>query len=378
MDQVLEFFEKLFWAESWPPRWHCGKWTDFHGWLYICSDIAIWLAYFAIPVLLIKFVTQKRDIPLPSVFWLFGAFILLCGLTHLMDAAMFWWPAYRLNGFMRFLTACVSWLTVFSIVKILPQAFALKSTRELEVEIAARKKVEKKLNEYAIELERKNKELEQFAYVASHDLQEPLRTVSNYVELLEEKYSDTADLETKKHISFIKGATSKMQNLIKDLLDISRIGRSALRSAIDCNEILRTVIVELEVSIKESDAVITSTVLPIVMGNEIELKQLFQNLISNAIKFRKKNVAPRITITAEEKNTEYLFTITDNGIGIPEKYKDKVFIIFQRLHNTDEYPGTGIGLATCNKIVTLHKGKIWVESVLGEGSTFHFTISKKP
>jgi len=378
MDQVLEFFEKLFWAESWPPRWHCGKWTDFHGWLYICSDIAIWLAYFAIPVFLIKFVTQKRDIPLPSVFWLFGAFILLCGLTHLMDAAMFWWPAYRLNGFMRFLTACVSWLTVFSIVKILPQAFALKSTRELEVEIAARKKVEKKLNEYAIELERKNKELEQFAYVASHDLQEPLRTVSNYVELLEEKYSDTADLETKKHISFIKGATSKMQNLIKDLLDISRIGRSALRSAIDCNEILRTVIVELEVSIKESDAVITSTVLPIVMGNEIELKQLFQNLISNAIKFRKKNVAPRITITAEEKNTEYLFTITDNGIGIPEKYKDKVFIIFQRLHNTDEYPGTGIGLATCNKIVTLHKGKIWVESVLGEGSTFHFTISKKP
>jgi len=378
MDQVLEFFEKLFWAESWPPRWHCGKWTDFHGWLYICSDIAIWLAYFAIPVFLIKFVTQKRDIPLPSVFWLFGAFILLCGLTHLMDAAMFWWPAYRLNGFMRFLTACVSWLTVFSIVKILPQAFALKSTRELEVEIAARKKVEKKLNEYAIELERKNKELEQFAYVASHDLQEPLRTVSNYVELLEEKYSDTADLETKKHILFIKGATSKMQNLIKDLLDISRIGRSALRSAIDCNEILRTVIVELEVSIKESDAVITSTVLPIVMGNEIELKQLFQNLISNAIKFRKKNVAPRITITAEEKNTEYLFTITDNGIGIPEKYKDKVFIIFQRLHNTDEYPGTGIGLATCNKIVTLHKGKIWVESVLGEGSTFHFTISKKP
>jgi len=377
MDQVLEFFEKLFWAESWPPRWHCGKWTDFHGWLYICSDIAIWLAYFAIPVFLIKFVTQKRDIPLPSVFWLFGAFILLCGLTHLMDAAMFWWPAYRLNGFMRFLTACVSWLTVFSIVKILPQAFALKSTRELEVEIAARKKVEKKLNEYAIELERKNKELEQFAYVASHDLQEPLRTVSNYVELLEEKYSDTADLETKKHILFIKGATSKMQNLIKDLLDISRIGRSALRSAIDCNEILRTVIVELEVSIKESDAVITSTVLPIVMGNEIELKQLFQNLISNAIKFRKKNVAPRITITAEEKNTEYLFTITDNGIGIPEKYKDKVFIIFQRLHNTDEYPGTGIGLATCKKIVALHNGKIWVESKQGVGSNFFFTIQKE-
>jgi len=378
MDQVLEFFEKLFWAESWPPRWHCGKWTDFHGWLYICSDIAIWLAYFAIPVLLIKFVTQKRDIPLPSVFWLFGSFILLCGLTHLMDAVMFWWPAYRLNGFIRFLTASVSWLTVFSLIKFLPQAFALKTTRELEIEIAARKKAEKKLNDYAGELERKNKELEQFAYVASHDLQEPLRTVSNYVQLLEEKYSNTADEETEKHLSFIIIATSKMQNLIKDLLDISRIGRSTARSAIDCNEVLRTVIVELELPIKESNAVITSTVLPIVMGNETELKQLFRNLISNAIKFRKKDVAPKITITAEEKNKEYLFAIKDNGIGIPEKYKDKIFIIFQRLHNINEYPGTGIGLATSNKIVTLHKGKMWVESTLGEGSTFYFTIAKKP
>ncbi len=146
MEQILEFFQKLFQAESWPPRWHCGRWTEFHGWLYICSDVAIWMAYFAIPFLLIKFVIQKRGVPLPNVFWLFGAFILLCGLTHLLDATMFWWPAYRLNGLVRFFTACVSWLTMFSLIKILPQAFALKTTKEFEVEIAARKIAEEQLH----------------------------------------------------------------------------------------------------------------------------------------------------------------------------------------------------------------------------------------
>jgi len=377
MEQVLEFFEKLFWAESWPPRWHCGTWTDFHGWLYICSDLAIWLAYFAIPVFLVKFVTQKRDIPLPAVFWLFGAFILLCGLTHLMDALMFWWPAYRLNGFMRFITAVVSWLTVLSLVKVLPYALALKTTKELEVEISARKKAEEKLNEYANELEMKNKELEQFAYVASHDLQEPLRTVSNYIGLLKEKYSGTGDEDTDRHLAFITNATSKMQSLIKDLLELSRIGRNAVHVLVDCNEVLKSVLAENELFIKENNAEITTTDLPVVLGNEMELKQLFQNLIGNAIKFRKKDVAPKISVTVHERATEYLFAIKDNGIGIDEKYTEKIFIIFQRLHNVTEYPGTGIGLATCNKIVMLHNGKIWVESKLGEGSTFYFTIAKK-
>ncbi|MDB5272228.1 MAG: histidine kinase [Chitinophagaceae bacterium] len=375
MKQVIDFFEKLFLADSWPPRWYCGEWTSFHGWLYICSDLAIWLAYFAIPILLIKFVTQKRDVPLPSVFWLFGAFILLCGLTHAMDASMFWWPAYRLNGLIRFITACVSWLTVLALIKILPQAFTLKTTKELEVEIAARKEAEKKLNQYTAELEDKNKELEQFAYVASHDLQEPLRTISNYVGLIDEKLSETIDQETERHLQFIVSATAKMQNLIRDLLELSRIGKDVVMTTVDCNQLLASVLSEMQVTIEESHTSIISAVLPTLRGNETALKQLFQNLISNAIKFRKKNEPLHIHVSVEEKESEYLFAIKDNGIGIEEQHKEKIFIIFQRLHS--EYPGTGIGLATCQKIVALHNGKIAVESKVGEGSVFYFSLSKK-
>jgi chemotaxis family two-component system sensor kinase Cph1 len=377
MGQIVEFFEKLFLTDSWPPRWYCGEWTSFHGWLYICSDLAIWLAYFAIPVFLIKFVTQKRDVPLPSVFWLFGAFILLCGLTHLIDASMFWWPAYRLNALIRFITASVSWLTVFALIKILPQAFTLKTTKELEVEILARKEAEKKLNQYTVELEDKNKELEQFAYVASHDLQEPLRTISNYVGLIEEKFSEKIDEDTERHLQFIVGATAKMQNLIRDLLELSRIGKNMVMTTVDCNNLLAIVISEMQIAIDESHAIITSTALPTLRGNETALKQLFQNLISNAIKFRKKNEPLHIDISVEEKETKYLFAIKDNGIGIEEQHQDKIFIIFQRLHSVSEYPGTGIGLATCQKIVALHNGKIGVQSKAGEGSTFYFSLSKK-
>jgi light-regulated signal transduction histidine kinase (bacteriophytochrome) len=221
-----------------------------------------------------------------------------------------------------------------------------------------------------------NKELEQFVYVASHDLQEPLRTISNFAGLFEEEYSDKLDEDTNTYLQFIVNATSRMQNLIKDLLDFSRIGRKIVFQIVDCNKVLSEVTAEMGSSIKESNAKITYPELPSLKGNEIELKQLFQNLISNAIKFRKKDVPPEIEITAEEKESEYLFSVKDNGIGFEEEYKEKIFIIFQRLHNATEYPGTGIGLATCKKIVTQHNGKIWVESKLGEGSIFYFTISK--
>ena len=222
-----------------------------------------------------------------------------------------------------------------------------------------------------------NKELEQFAYVASHDLQEPLRTISIFVGLLEEKYSGKIDEDTKQYLKFIVNATSKMQNLIKDLLDFSQIGRNISFAATDCNNILKEVIANIGATIKVSNAKITSTVLPVVIGNEIELRQLFQNLISNAIKFHKKNSNPEINITFVEKETEYLFAFKDNGIGLEEQYKDRIFIIFQRLHTATEYAGTGIGLATCKKIVALHNGNIWMESKLGHGSIFYFTIPKE-
>ena len=231
-------------------------------------------------------------------------------------------------------------------------------------------------NENLIAANKENKELEQFAFVASHDLQEPLRTITNFVGLLEEKYAGTADEETGQYLTFIVNAASKMQSLIKDLLELSRIGSDTSFTAVDYNKVVESVLADLDKSSKESKAIITVSPMPVLMGNEMELKRLFINLLSNAIKFRRLNVPLRITISATERPDDWLFSIADNGIGIDEKYREKIFVIFQRLHTVEEYSGTGIGLATCKKIVTLHNGKLTVESTLGEGSTFLFSIPK--
>jgi PAS domain S-box-containing protein len=251
-----------------------------------------------------------------------------------------------------------------------------KELMEASLDIRERKITEAELKRKSEELVRANQELEQFAYAASHDLQEPLRTISNFTGLLNKRSSEKTE-EEEHYIQFILKATIKMQNLVKALLDFSRIGRKVSADKVDCNEVLKDVLANLKASITESDASVTASSLPQVIGNEIELKQLFQNLISNAIKFRKKNERACIEVSSEERENDYLFTFKDNGIGIDKKYQDKVFIIFQRLHTDAEYQGTGIGLATCNKIVSQHNGKIWVESQLGEGCTFYFTIAKE-
>jgi chemotaxis family two-component system sensor kinase Cph1 len=375
MKDVYEFFSRLFEAEAWPPRWVCGKWTEFHGWLYICSDLAIWLAYFAIPFFLIKFVTQKRNVPLPSVFWLFGAFILLCGLTHLIDALMFWWPAYRLNGLVRFFTACVSWLTLFSLFKILPEAFAMRTSAEFQAELSERKKIEKKLSEYALELEQKNKDMEQFAYIASHDLKEPIRTVSNYVQIIKEEHSHQLNNEVNKYLNSIHRATIRMNLLVKTLLDFSELGRYKKLSYISLKAVIEDAVADLNTICEASQAVIKIGEMPSLFAYETEMRQLFQNLITNAIKFRKKDSPPEIEITCAREDEKWKFSVSDNGIGIDPMYFERIFNIFQRLHTDEEYEGSGIGLANCKKIVELHKGKIWVESAPGEGATFYFTLS---
>ena len=203
-----------------------------------------------------------------------------------------------------------------------------------------------------------------------------MRTIANYVGLLEENFSENKDEATQQYLKFITSATSRMQNLIKDLLDFSRVGKNPVFENVDCNKIINTVIVEWADSIKESNAKVIFKNLPSITAIDIEIKRLFQNLISNSIKFRKKDVAPEIIISAEEKSEEYLFSVKDNGIGISEKHIPKLFVIFQRLNPAEEYPGTGVGLVTAKKIVNLHNGKIWMESKEGEGSTFYFTTPK--
>jgi PAS domain S-box-containing protein len=235
--------------------------------------------------------------------------------------------------------------------------------------------LEIKVNERTAELKKINSELEQFAYVASHDLQEPLRTITNYVKLFQNKYKEKIDEDSDIYLNFITEATARMQTLIRDLLEYSRIGHDKNISEIDCNKLMQDITNDLNQAIKDSGAEIKSEQLPVIHGYS-DLKSLFQNLIMNAIKFQKKDSKPVITITAQGTKKEWLFAVKDNGIGIEKIYQDKIFIIFQKLHTQREYPGTGIGLAQCKKIVELHGGKIWVESEAGQGSTFYFTIPK--
>ncbi|MBC7949102.1 MAG: hypothetical protein H7Y42_14550 [Chitinophagaceae bacterium] len=224
------------------------------------------------------------------------------------------------------------------------------------------------------ELERKNKELEQFAYVASHDLQEPLRTTSSFADLLQRQYKGKLDERADKYLTYISQASNRMKAFITDLLEYSLIGNKKHVEDVNCNDVLREVIEDLDTAITETGTQITSTSLPRIKGFETEIKHLFQNLIFNSIKFRKVNTAPKIAISASQTNGSWQFAFSDNGIGIAKEHNERIFIIFQRLHTRSQYTGSGIGLSHCKKIVELHKGKIWLESQLGHGATFYFTI----
>jgi light-regulated signal transduction histidine kinase (bacteriophytochrome) len=227
------------------------------------------------------------------------------------------------------------------------------------------------------ELERSNKELEQFAYVASHDLQEPLRMVASYLQLLEMRYKDKLDADAQEFIAFAVNGAIQMKQRITDLLTYSRVDtHSRPFRSINCEHLLAKALSNLEVAVKENSAVITHDPLPTVMADASQLMEVFQHLTENAIKFHADR-QPHVHISAEQRGGEWLFSVRDNGIGIAPEYVERVFAIFSRLHTQARYPGTGIGLAICKRVVEHHGGRIWVESQPGEGSTFFFTIPSK-
>ncbi len=224
------------------------------------------------------------------------------------------------------------------------------------------------------ELARSNRDLEQFAYVASHDLQEPLRMVATYTQLLAERYAGQLDENADKYIHYAVDGALRMQTLVQDLLAFSRVGRQGTDfKLVECSALLQVVKQNLKTAIDESGAQIECGTLPSIVADGSQLGQVFQNLIGNAIKFRGSGT-PMIEVTAEKKEREWLFSVTDNGIGIAPEHAEIIFAIFKRLHTRAEYPGSGIGLAICQKIVERHGGRIWVESKPGEGATFKFTL----
>jgi two-component system sensor histidine kinase/response regulator len=250
--------------------------------------------------------------------------------------------------------------------------------KNLELE-AAEKALHDRTEELARrveELARSNVELERFAYVASHDLKEPLRMVTSYTKLLARRYKGKLDADAEEFINYAVDGASRMEQLIEDLLVYSRVGnRDKLMRQVNCEVVLARAVANLEGAIQESGAVITHDPLPSLVADDTQLVQVFQNLIANAIKFRR--VVPRIHVAVRSLEGEYIFSIEDNGIGIDSHYADRIFVIFQRLHTRTEYPGNGIGLAICKKVIEQHGGRIWLDSRPGEGTTFHFAVPKE-
>jgi signal transduction histidine kinase len=241
------------------------------------------------------------------------------------------------------------------------------------------KNLEEKIKLRTLELKRSNEDLQQFAHIASHNLQEPLRSITNFTGILEQTLQDKLDEDSQKNINSVINAASRMRQLIKDLLDFSQIGREDLAfQKLNLNDMLREIIAALNDQIQEKKAHLTYSLLPTLELTSPVISQVFQNLISNAIKFCPNDRAPHIDISVKEEQQQWTFKIQDNGVGIKKEHLKKIFEIFQRLHGRDKYPGTGIGLAICKKIIERHGGKIWAESIPEQGSTFFFTLPKLP
>lgn len=249
-----------------------------------------------------------------------------------------------------------------------------REAETLKGEVAERRRIEEALAQRTEDLARSNTELEQFAYMASHDLQEPLRMVSSYTQLLAQRYRGKLDADADEFIAYAVDGARRMQRLIEDLLAYSRVDRDGKGfEPTACEAVFDRALASLRVVVDESDAVVTHEALPTVAANGSQLYQLFQNLIGNAIKFRGQE-PPRVHVAAQRKVDGWLFSVRDNGIGIAPEHAERIFVMFQRLHTRGEYPGTGMGLAMCKKIVENHGGRIWVESEPGKGATFYFTI----
>jgi len=389
---MFEFLQKLF-SSDFMPHGHCYLWQPQIVWLHVISDSLISLAYYSIPIMLIHFVRKRPDIGFNWVFWMFGAFILACGTTHVMSIWTMWVPMYRLDGLVKVITAILSIGTAVMLVPVVPLALARPSpaqleaaNRELQSQISERHKAEQALSQLNAELEtrvmertselaRSNEELQRFAYVASHDLKEPLRMVSSYLQLISKRYQGRIDADGDAFIGYAVEGATRMKELLDGLLECSRVDTAGSSfDVVESGTALQRAVDILQVEIDETDGRVTHGEMPQVMADQVQLVQVFQNLIGNALKFHVKGREPRVHVQAEVCGGEWRFSVSDQGIGIDPKHAEEIFHLYQRLHTREEYPGMGIGLAICKRIVERHGGRIWVDPRAGGGSVFSFTL----
>lgn len=379
--QVQSFFSNLFNTNDWPARWHCGTWSEFHGWLYIVSDLIIWASYFTIPLLLLVIIKKRKDIPFLNIFWLFIAFILFCGLTHFIDAVIFWWPAYRLSALLRFFTALVSVITVLSLYKLLPVIFKLRTQEELEFEIEERKKAEEETRILTLRQEATNtlmNKKDEFMSIASHELKTPLTTLKSSLQLLQRMVLTNKELEpTKMLVDKAARQTKKLTGIINDLLDVTKIqaGKIILnKDEFDLSLLINECAEECEIENKECKVSVQADAELMVYGDRSRIDQVLCNLITNAIKYSPNS--NQVNVVAKKiANGKVKVLVIDKGIGIPKNHLDDVFDRFFRVENSSQnFAGIGLGLYISSEIIKRHNGEIGVESELGKGSTFWFSF----
>jgi two-component system, chemotaxis family, sensor kinase Cph1 len=375
-DQFIDFFSDIFSTKYWPARWHCGKWSDFHGWLYIISDLMIWAAYFAIPLLLFRLITKRSDLPFTRIFWLFIAFILLCGLTHLMDAVIFWWPAYRLSAVIRLVAGVVSLFTVVALYKILPFIFTLRTAQQLQDEVEQRKKAEEEARFQALELEKSREVIrvkDEFVNLASHELKTPLTSLRGYIQLLQMRAVNT-DAQNREILTKAANQTIKLTNLINDLFYVSKM-QMGLESLTQSKFNISEVIAECcEHFALENKDIVTKPLDDIyVQGDREKIKKVLFNLLENAFKYSPLN--SRVILDVKKVNGRVNVSVEDFGPGVE---KDKLPHLFERYyrveHTSQNYSGMGLGLYICAQYIHMHGGTIGVESKPGKGSIFWFEL----
>ncbi len=377
-----ENFSKLFDTSDFPPRWHCGNWSDFLGWLHIFSDLATFGAYFAIPAVLFYFARKRDDLPFTPLVWLFGAFILACGTVHLIEAIIFWYPIYRIGGMMKFVMAVTSWTTVFVLIRYIPRIMHLPSMAaandRLTREVFQREQTEQRLKESEASALAASKAKSEFLANMSHEIRTPMAAIMGYADVLLDHLQDP---DNRNCVLVMKRNGQHLLDLINDILDLSKIEAGRLEVEFEAVSLVHFVgdlhsLLEVRAEEKaiEFEVRFASEIPEWIKTDSTRLRQVLFNLIGNAIKFTEKG---RVLLSVGMSHTnELAFSVSDTGIGISKEQQKRLFNPFSQGDSsvTRTYGGSGLGLAISNRLTRMLGGSITVESNQGVGSTFTVTI----
>ncbi len=361
---LFGFFNKYHFM----PHGSCYLWTPELVWLHVVADGLIALAYFTIPVALVYFVRRRRDVPFNWMFVLFGIFILACGGTHLMEVWTVWHANYWISGAVKAVTALASVPTAILLIRLVPRALTLPTPRRLE-------QANRRLSRAVDALQEANAELESFAYSVSHDLRAPLRAIDGFSRILEEDFSAELPSEARHYLTRVQENARQMSELVDDLLAFSRLSRQPLeKRSVEPARLVGELAAELQEERNVTQAEIVVGELPPCQADSRLLRQVWFNLLSNALKFSRQQAQPRIEITGWTADGFLTYQIKDNGVGFNMKYSDRLFGVFQRLHRSEDFEGTGVGLAIVQRIIHRHGGRVWAEAAPDQGATFRFTL----